>query len=173
MDVLLLILRFLIVVLLYAFLVAMVLMLWRDLRQAAGGNGAVRSIGQLVVLHTVDEMLAVGTVFPLQFVTSIGRSPINTIPIPDSYASGQHALLTWREGQWWLEDQGSRNGTLLNGVRIGDPTVVSAGDVVGVGRTQFKLELSESPKLAKKDKPDDPGGFAIEEGRGTQAMGVG
>jgi pSer/pThr/pTyr-binding forkhead associated (FHA) protein len=50
-------------------------------------------------------------------------------------------LLTLREGQWWLEDQGSRNGTLLNGTRIAGPTVVSAGDVIGVGRTQLKLEL--------------------------------
>jgi pSer/pThr/pTyr-binding forkhead associated (FHA) protein len=40
-----------------------------------------------------------------------------------------------------LEDQNSRNGTQLNGERISDPTVVSTGDVIGVGRTQLKLEL--------------------------------
>ena len=142
MDILLLILRLLLVVLLYSFLAAVLLMLWRDLRQASVRSERTRPDGQLVVLHTPDETLAVGTAFPLQSITSIGRSPVNTIPIPDNYASGQHALLTWREGQWWLEDQDSRNGTLLNGVRIGDPTVVSAGDVIGVGRTQLKLELS-------------------------------
>jgi hypothetical protein len=141
MDILLLVLRLLLVVLLYAFLAAVLLMLWRDLRQATVGSARARSHGRLVVLHTTDEALAVGTAFPLQAVTSIGRSPANTISIPDSYASGQHALLTWREGQWWLEDQHSRNGTLLNGVRISDPTVVSAGDVVSVGHMQFKLEL--------------------------------
>jgi hypothetical protein len=142
MDILLLILRLLLVVLLYAFLAAILLMLWQDLRQATASGGRTRPHGQMVVLHTADERLAVGTAFPLQPVTSIGRSPVNTIPIPDNFASGQHALLTWREGQWWLEDQHSRNGTLLNGVRISDPTVVSAGDVVGVGHTQFKLELN-------------------------------
>jgi pSer/pThr/pTyr-binding forkhead associated (FHA) protein len=50
-------------------------------------------------------------------------------------------LLSWKEEQWWLEDQGSRNGTLLNGTRIVDPTVVSTGDVIGIGRTELKLEL--------------------------------
>jgi pSer/pThr/pTyr-binding forkhead associated (FHA) protein len=40
-----------------------------------------------------------------------------------------------------LEDQASRNGTLLNGTRLTGPTVVSAGDVIGVGLTQLKLEL--------------------------------
>ena len=142
MDILLLILRLLLVVLLYAFLAAVLLMLWRDLRQATIGSERTRPYGQVVVLHTADEALAVGTAFPLQPVTSIGRSPANTISIPDTFASGHHALLTWREGQWWLEDQHSRNGTLLNGARISDPTVVSAGDVVGVGHTQFKLELN-------------------------------
>jgi pSer/pThr/pTyr-binding forkhead associated (FHA) protein len=142
MDILLLILRFLLVVLLYGFLAAVLLMLWRDLRRATGGGGRTRPLGQVVILEAADEALAVGTAFPLQPVTSIGRSPVNTISIPDNFASGQHALLTWREGQWWLEDQRSRNGTLLNGERISDPTVVSAGDVVGVGHTQLKLELN-------------------------------
>jgi type II secretory pathway pseudopilin PulG len=142
MDILLLILRLLLVVLLYAFLAAVLLVLWRDLRQATTGGERARSYGQVVVLHTAAETLAVGTTFPLQPVTSIGRSPANTISIPDTFASGQHALLTWREGQWWLEDQRSRNGTLLNGARISDPTVVSGGDVVGVGHTELKLELN-------------------------------
>ncbi len=141
MDVLLLALRLLLVILLYTFLAAVLMMLWRDLRQATTSREAARPAGQLVVLHTADEKLAVGTVFPLQLVTSIGRSLANTISVPDTYASAQHTLLTWREGQWWLEDRNSRNGTLLNDTRISGPTVVSAGDVIGVGRTQLKLEI--------------------------------
>jgi len=141
MDVLLLLLRLLLTILLYAFLAAVLLMLWRDLRQATAGPETTRPAGRLVVLQSADEKLAVGAVFPLQPVTSLGRSPTNTIRIPDTYASAHHALLTWREGQWWLEDQGSRNGTLLNDTRIGGHTVVSGGDVIGVGRTKLKLEL--------------------------------
>lgn len=145
MDTLLLILRLLLAILLYTFLAAILLMLWRDLRQATTSREAARPGGKLVILQTdlqtEDEKLAVGTTFPLQPVTSIGRSPSNTVFLPDAYASARHTLLTWREGQWWLEDQGSRNGTQLNGTRIDGPTVVSAGDVIGVGRTDLKLEL--------------------------------
>jgi len=141
MDIVLLALRILLAILLYAFLAAVFVMLWRDLRQAATSREATRPGGQLVVLSAADDALAAGTVFHLQPVTSIGRSPNNTISIPDTYASAQHTLLTWREGQWWLEDRDSRNGTLLNGARISGPAVVSAGDVIGVGRTQLKLEL--------------------------------
>ena len=141
MDVLLLVLRILLAILLYAFLAAVLLMLWRDLRQTVGGRETSRPSGQLIVVHTEAEALAQGTAFPLQPLTSIGRSPSNTVSIPDAYASAQHTLLAWRESQWWLEDRGSRNGTLLNGTLISDPSVVSAGDVIGVGRTQLKLEL--------------------------------
>lgn len=141
MDVLLLALRLLMAVLLYAFLAAVLLMLWRDLQQATVGHEAIRSSGQLVVLRAEDSELAEGTVFALQPVTSIGRAPTNTITIPDSYASAQHALLTLKEGQWWLEDRDSRNGTLLNSARINEATVVSAGDIIGIGRTELKLEL--------------------------------
>jgi pSer/pThr/pTyr-binding forkhead associated (FHA) protein len=150
MDVLLLALRLLLAILLYGFLGAVVFVLWRDLLQATTRREAVRPSGQLVVLdaeteeadgrHPGEDGLAVGTVFPLQLLNSIGRSPSNTILVPDTYASAQHTLMTWREGQWWVEDLDSRNGTLLNGVCITGPTVVSAGDVIGVGRTRLKLE---------------------------------
>jgi len=141
MDILLLALRLLLATLLYAFLATVLAMLWRDLRQATTSREAARPDGRLVIIHTEDETLAVGTAFPLQPVTSIGRSLSNTILIPDTYASAQHTLLTWRESQWWLEDRDSRNGTLLNDTCISGPTVISAGDIIGVGRTQLKLEL--------------------------------
>ncbi len=141
MDILLLILRVLLAILLYAFLTAILVMVWRDVRQATISRESIRPGGQLTVLQTTDEAIEVGTTFALQLVTSIGRLSNNTITISDTYASSQHALLSWKEGQWWLEDQGSRNGTLLNETRIVDPTVVSTGDVIGIGRTKLKLEL--------------------------------
>jgi pSer/pThr/pTyr-binding forkhead associated (FHA) protein len=145
MDILLLALRLILAGLLYVFLGAVLLMLWRDLRQASAERHMAAPTSHLVVLQTAgddEQELAIGTVFPLRAVTSLGRSPSNTVVIPDTYASAQHALLTQREGQWWLEDRNSRNGTTLNDRRIEDPTIVDTGDVIGVGRTKLKLESS-------------------------------
>jgi pSer/pThr/pTyr-binding forkhead associated (FHA) protein len=144
MDILLLVLRLLLAGLLYAFLGAVLLILWRDLRQSTAERPEARPESRLVVLDgtgEADDQLAAGTAFSLQPVTSIGRSASNTVVIPDTYASSQHALLTWREGQWWLEDRNSRNGTRLNGEPVEEPALVSAGDVIGVGRTKLKLEV--------------------------------
>jgi pSer/pThr/pTyr-binding forkhead associated (FHA) protein len=142
MELLLLVLRVLLIALLYGFLASVALMLWRDLRPNQNHDPTLFPKGRLVVIHTQEESLAIGTSFPLQPVTSMGRLASNTITITDAFSSAHHALLTWRAGQWWLEDRGSRNGTLLNGVAINVPTVVSGGDIIGVGQTQMKLETN-------------------------------
>jgi pSer/pThr/pTyr-binding forkhead associated (FHA) protein len=74
-------------------------------------------------------------------ITSIGRAASNNIVLPDGFASAEHALITRRQGQWWLEDQGSRNGTLLNDVVLEGTAVISSGDLIAVGGTILKLEL--------------------------------
>lgn len=151
MDLLLLLLRLLLATALYLFLGAVLLVLWRDLRRTSEVTVVTpRRYGRLVVVATEEKeenaegTLKVGTIFPLQLITTLGRSAVNTVTIPDAYASSEHALLVYQGGQWWLEDRGSRNGTTLNNVAINGPTVVSTGDVVGIGRVQLKLEIVDS-----------------------------
>jgi len=151
MDWLLLLLRLLLAVALYLFLGAVLFLLWRNLRSANDADHILsRRYGQVVVIGVppVDDAaegaLQIGATFPIQPVTSLGRSAANTIIIPDTYASSEHALLTYRGGQWMLEDRGSRNGTTLNRVKIAGPTVVSSGDVVGIGQVDLRLELMDS-----------------------------
>jgi pSer/pThr/pTyr-binding forkhead associated (FHA) protein len=71
----------------------------------------------------------------------IGRSASNAIVVEDDYVSSEHALLSLRGSQWWLEDLNSRNGTQLNEINLDSPTVVTIGDVMTIGNTRFKLEL--------------------------------
>jgi pSer/pThr/pTyr-binding forkhead associated (FHA) protein len=51
--------------------------------------------------------------------------------------------LTWRNGQWWLEDRDSRNGTLLNDMPVDTPLIVSHGDVIGIGQVQLRFEYCD------------------------------
>jgi hypothetical protein len=138
----LLALRLVLAALLYAFLIAVAWVLWQDLRRAAW-KGRPRPAGRLVVVEAGETDLEVGTAFPLQDVTSLGRAPSNKVSLADPYVSAHHALLSWRDGHWWLEDLGSRNGTTLNGEPVTRPTVVSTGDLIGVGRVVLRLEEME------------------------------
>src|SRR5690606_24131891 len=100
-----------------------------------------RSYGRLSEVQQLDSSYVAIQSYPLLPLTSIGRSPTNTIVIDDDFASGEHALVALRNGQWWLEDRQSRNGTTINGVPITQPVIITDGDIIGVGNMQFRLEL--------------------------------
>ena len=126
---------------LLAFLGLIFWFLYRDLQQARRVTaGLVGDLGVLRVLANPANDPPANSLFHLAPITTIGRNNRNTIVLRDSFVSGEHALLEWRDTQWWLEDLGSRNGTQLNGVRLSDPTVISAGDIIMIGDIRFKLE---------------------------------
>jgi hypothetical protein len=128
--------------LLLAFVGALLVMTWRDYHAVSQEViSRTRRRGRLVVMQSNGATLKPGVAFPLLPLTSLGRAPTNTIVLNDTFASNEHALVTLRSGQWWLEDRNSSNGTLLNGYRIQEPVVISAGDVIAVGRVELKLEL--------------------------------
>ncbi len=92
--------------------------------------------GELIITHPDGEIERV----PLRPVLSIGRIPQNSIVLNNTYTSGQHALITFRENQWWVEDLGSRNGTLVNDVEIDEPLVISVGDEILIGDVALRLD---------------------------------
>lgn len=72
---------------------------------------------------------------------TIGRDPSNTLSLPeDPYVSRNHALITFEEGKFWVEDLGSKNGSKVNGAEILDREPIERGDIVTVGSTNFLVE---------------------------------
>ncbi|MEW6567538.1 MAG: FHA domain-containing protein [Chloroflexota bacterium] len=130
---LLLALRAVLALLLYAFLALIVVMLWKDLR-AAQAEPALPP-AQLVVLDGPEP----GRCHVLGEVNSLGRAADNAIRIPDETVSAYHARLSYQDGQWWLEDLGSRNGTWVNDVAVDQPLVITYGDVLRLGRVRLHL----------------------------------
>lgn len=139
-DIFILILRISFIGIIYLFLFQVMRVITRDLRQSPPPESAApRSrYGRLVVVEPGGSHLAPGTVFTLQAVTSLGRKASNTIVLDDEFASGDHTLISWREGRPWVEDAGSTNGTFLNESEVSRPTAVSEGDIVGVGGVRLK-----------------------------------
>jgi hypothetical protein len=141
LDVLLLILRILIALALYAFLAALLFFIWRDVNQAGESTGQrTYPRGWLAVVACEDVPLEVGQEFPLEPLTSIGRGPTNTIVLEDSYASTFHAQIVLTRGQWCLTDQESRNGTAINDVPVSEEVVLSPGDIIQIGRVKLVFQ---------------------------------
>jgi pSer/pThr/pTyr-binding forkhead associated (FHA) protein len=130
-------LRILFLVLLYGFLFAVARVLLRDLRAASRGP---TELGRLVVLGSPQGDPPVGTSFPLDAVTTLGRDVNNTIVIEDPFASAEHTVLTFRGRAWYAEDLESTNGTYVNGVPVERVAPLGFGDELQVGEVRFRLD---------------------------------
>ena len=70
----------------------------------------------------------------------IGRAPGCEIRIEDSYASSRHARLYDRDGQVYVEDMNSTNGTYVSGARVTAQQRLRSGDVIRIGDTELRFE---------------------------------
>jgi len=82
-----------------------------------------------------------GTTLPLtSSAILIGRAPSCTLVLDDDYSSSRHARLYPENGQWFVEDLGSTNGTFLDSTRVDHPLPVLPGARVKVGKSVLELQ---------------------------------
>jgi DNA-binding winged helix-turn-helix (wHTH) protein len=77
-------------------------------------------------------------------VNVIGRSPDSIIRLDAAGVSRRHALIRIEGGTAWLEDLGSKNGTLLGGRPLLRPLVLRDGDRIGLVSEEFVFRTSEA-----------------------------
>jgi hypothetical protein len=137
-DAIFLALRIGVVVCLYGFLAAILLVVLRDLRREPPPATAarVRQRGRLIVVGGGSRT---GAEFPLADVTTIGRDATCTIVLDDDYASARHAAIVWRDGQLVLSDLDSTNGTMVNDAPIAEPVQLKLGDLIRIGSHRLKV----------------------------------
>lgn len=94
-----------------------------------GSNSAARLVAPSGEVHVLTAAR-----------TTFGRRQGNTVILTeDSYISGSHAEIVFRDDRFYLTDLGSTNGTRLNGQRIeaNQPYPMADGDAVAFGQTTF------------------------------------
>lgn len=72
----------------------------------------------------------------------IGADPECAIHCPDTLVSRKHArLVVKKDGGCWIRDEGSRNGTTVNGVPLkkDKERMLRDGDVVGIAQLEFRF----------------------------------
>lgn len=160
MEIIIFVLRTVFLVLIYVFVFIFLIHLIRDLRDTgtqpagaavtipetgkpAGWKAGARhgnNTGLLKVDTAPAEYGLEGAMYELAGETRLGRGAENDVVLPDRYASNQHAVIQLRNGQYWLEDLGSRNGTYLNGKPLtGSAAVLAHGDQIRIGDIIFSF----------------------------------
>jgi pSer/pThr/pTyr-binding forkhead associated (FHA) protein len=69
----------------------------------------------------------------------IGRGNDAAIRLDDDYVSTRHARIATSGDQWFVEDLGSTNGTYIGAVRITQPTTITLGTQIRIGKTILEL----------------------------------
>jgi len=101
--------------------------------RAPAGRTALR-------LKAVEPASERGKVYELGDELTVGRASGCQIALPDdTFVSQLHARIFRREGQIYVEDLGSTNGTFLNRKKVSAPQALRRGDRLQIGKTVLEL----------------------------------
>lgn len=120
-------------------------------RRSSGQNGSVDSAKRSskkrrqwkIILEDLDTWQKYSFIFYDE--VGIGRAKRNDnyekyLPLhEDGRVSKQHCVIIQRGDCLYLMDDGSKNGTYLNGILVDRPTEVQREDVIGVGETRLEI----------------------------------
>lgn len=124
-------------------------------RPRAPGVHSIVSMGLLKSVSTGQRCL-------LESEHLVGRSPLAGLQLPNSYVSGQHAVIRWTADGWELRDLGSRNGTSVDGTQVetGQVVPLRRGSVIVFGQAEQSWELADDepplPMVVAMDGAGDP-----------------
>ncbi len=159
-DTLLTILKFCFLALLYLFFMRVLRAVWAEMKNppppataqasapapaaaparnwggAARGGGA-KAGGRLRVIEPADTK---GQTYELADELTVGRAAGCQITLDDTFVSQLHARVFRRDGQLFVEDLGSTNGTFLNRKKVTAPIAMRKGDRLQIGKTVMELQ---------------------------------
>ncbi len=154
-DSLLTILKLCFLALLYLFFLRVIRAVWAEMSGAPAAapapapapraqrswGGSSRSNGKaggrLRVLEPADRK---GQTYELADELTVGRAGGCQITLDDTYVSQLHARVFRRDGQLYVEDLGSTNGTYLNRKKVTAPIAIRKGDRLQIGKTVMELQ---------------------------------
>jgi pSer/pThr/pTyr-binding forkhead associated (FHA) protein len=150
-DQLLNLLKIFLLLLLYLFFLRVLRAVWAEVNpptvpeppRPKRDRGPKRATGRKhgpPVLRLVAPPELRGRTYQLGEEITIGRAAGCQVTIDDTYASQLHARVFQRDGQIFVEDIGSTNGTYLNRKKVTGPMVLQRGDQLQIGNTILELE---------------------------------
>ncbi|HHY87480.1 MAG TPA: FHA domain-containing protein [Chloroflexi bacterium] len=131
-----LILRLLLVISLYAFIAWALITIWRDQRQQALLL-ASRRVPTLRLRVEEGETEKAQSFDKAEVL--VGRDATCDFVLENETVSLHHARLVYHHNQWWVEDLQSTNGTFLNDERVYMQTVLISNDELRCGKVYINV----------------------------------
>lgn len=145
-DPVLTLLKYVFLAILYLFFLRVLRAVWVELREpkaqprATVEPGPTRSTPGPEKLVGMDPEAVKGQEFPITNELTVGRAGGCAVLLTaDTFVSQLHARVFRRDGEIFVEDLGSTNGTYLNGKKVTAPISVRKGDKIQFGRTTLEV----------------------------------
>lgn len=83
----------------------------------------------------------------------------NYLSLKDEKASAHHARITLKDGEYWIEDLGSTNGTWVNNKKVKEKTQITPQSIVRIGGSTLSVETAptisgRTPASPQKAPPE-------------------
>ncbi|MBN1536033.1 MAG: FHA domain-containing protein [Anaerolineales bacterium] len=139
-GIILLILRFVFTACLYLFLGWAIYTLWQELKRQSKTLDSYQI--PPINLHLEGDGHSRTQTFSIPEI-SLGRNLSCDFCLEDHTVSTEHARLIYQQGQWWVEDLRSTNGTFLNQLPVHEAMVVTSGDELQCGQVIIEILIGE------------------------------
>ncbi len=138
-------LKYIFITIIYLFIFAIIRMIYLDIRRTSKDKRTPKhETSYLEVITNPNKLyFKVEQSYPLENeVVIIGRGEDCTISIDDLYMSSQNTQLWLEDGEWYIADMGSTNGTYINGEKMEDePLILDSGDKIRIGQVEFIIVI--------------------------------
>lgn len=131
-----LIFKYIFIGIIYLFILSIIRLIYLDIKGI--GSKELNEAKYLKLINRRDSLpFKVEESYSLKEFISLGRGNANDIIIKDPYISKKHLKIVKDEGDYYLEDLDSANGTFLNGSKILDVAKLQNGDRIKTGQVEF------------------------------------
>ncbi|MBN1500350.1 MAG: FHA domain-containing protein [Spirochaetes bacterium] len=127
-------------------------------------------IGEIKHSYYLEGILSGGKswIIPIEkFPFTIGRNPDCSLFLSSDNISRQHAVITYRDGNLYIMDKNSTNGSLLNNKKISRETEIKDRNTLTFAEFEFIIHISNPEKSGIYHKTlvlnqDEKNGFSAE-----------
>ena len=135
-NILAILFKYIFIIIIYLFIFSIIRLIYLDIRGIEG-----ISSDNMVYLKLINRKESlpykIKEYYSIDETITLGRNGQNNIIVKDPFISKKHFQIIEDEGDYYLEDLNSANGTYLNGDKIFDAVQLEDGDIVRAGQIEF------------------------------------
>ncbi len=135
-NILAILFKYIFIVIIYLFIFSIIRLIYLDIRGMEGIAADDRIY--LKLINRKDSLpFKIKEYYSIDDSITLGRHGDNSIVVKDPFVSKRHFQIVRDEGDYYLEDLNSANGTYLNGDKIFDVVKLNDGDIIRIGQIEF------------------------------------